>query len=662
MHLAPPSSPPDAPAVPVAVAAGWRRFLTPDLAARAGIVGLAAFLRLFWLAQRPPHFDEGVNGWFTDQMQHTGFYKYDPSNYHGPLHFYVLFLFKCLLGRNLWALRLPVALVGIVTVDWIFRFRAFFGWRVCAWAALAMALSPGTTYFQRDAIHETWLVFFLVLAFWGICGLWQVGGKRHLWGLAMGVTGAILTKETYLVHFGCFLVAIPILWVLEDLWPSTGRPMLGPLPTPGPEEGDHTLWDADEPHPPYLQRFLARCAPQLYRPEDVLVVVAVGLALLVFFYSGNFYNWNGLKGLASTFTFWGKKATEGEGHIKAFIYWSRLVALNEPLAVLGVLACLRWVVPPLPTTRFRPVGVAVSALCLGFAAAWFWRGERMDAFRAHFDVWEVTGHGEAVYLLEWGLGVLTVVLLAGGVACLALPRPADWRLRLLAIYAPGTLLAYSLIPYKTPWCAISFLWPFFFAAGAILVELADRYARPAGRWVAWGLGGALAAVSASLMVSLNYLHPTDEHLDYVYVQTFNDMWRISEPMLALAEQDPREYHLMGIILCGSSYPLPWVLGDFTSIGYYSGNNSPPDYRADFLLVEDTAKRSRVTEVEGHLDADYFKQPLYLRPGEGPLYLYLRASLFGFYFPDRRPEFHPGAPGAAVPSGVLPPGETLQPHE
>ena len=46
-------------------------------------------------------------------MMRTGYYKYDPSNYHGPLHFYVLFLFKILFGRNIWALRMPVVLVSI---------------------------------------------------------------------------------------------------------------------------------------------------------------------------------------------------------------------------------------------------------------------------------------------------------------------------------------------------------------------------------------------------------------------------------------------------------------------------------------------------------------------------------------------------------------------
>ena len=53
---------------------------------RIAIVALAALLRLYALELRPPHFDEGVNGWFLDQMKETGFYKYDRTNYLGPLH------------------------------------------------------------------------------------------------------------------------------------------------------------------------------------------------------------------------------------------------------------------------------------------------------------------------------------------------------------------------------------------------------------------------------------------------------------------------------------------------------------------------------------------------------------------------------------------------
>ena len=64
-----------------------RQLLFPVL-----ILLLAALVRFACLDLKPPHFDEGINGWFVDQMTKTGFYAYDPTNYHGPLHFYVFLL------------------------------------------------------------------------------------------------------------------------------------------------------------------------------------------------------------------------------------------------------------------------------------------------------------------------------------------------------------------------------------------------------------------------------------------------------------------------------------------------------------------------------------------------------------------------------------------
>src|SRR6266404_6848529 len=124
------------------------------------IIGLAAFLRFFLLGIKPPHFDEGINGWFVDQMLKNGFYKYDPTNYHGPLHFYVLFLSQNLLGRNLWALRLPVVLVSVASVWLVMRFDRVLPRDVARLAALAMAVSPGFIFYGRYSIHEVWLLLF----------------------------------------------------------------------------------------------------------------------------------------------------------------------------------------------------------------------------------------------------------------------------------------------------------------------------------------------------------------------------------------------------------------------------------------------------------------------------------------------------------------------
>src|ERR1700740_2299725 len=126
-----------------------RQLLFPAL-----ILLLAALVRLAYLDIKPPHFDEGINGWFCDQMVKTGFYKYDPTNYHGPLHFYVLLLSQTLFGRSLWALRLPVVLVSIASFWLTLKFEPFVGRTVSRLAALAMAVSPGFVFYGRYSIHE----------------------------------------------------------------------------------------------------------------------------------------------------------------------------------------------------------------------------------------------------------------------------------------------------------------------------------------------------------------------------------------------------------------------------------------------------------------------------------------------------------------------------
>ncbi len=151
------------------------------------ILALAAFLRFFLLGIKPPHFDEGINGWFVDQVMKNGFYRYDPTNYHGPLHFYVLLLFQSLFGRNVWALRLPVVLVSIACVWLALKFEPLVGRNVSRIAALAMAVSPGFVFYGRYAIHEVWLQFFSMMFILGLLGLWRRGTLTYLWYAGSGL-------------------------------------------------------------------------------------------------------------------------------------------------------------------------------------------------------------------------------------------------------------------------------------------------------------------------------------------------------------------------------------------------------------------------------------------------------------------------------------------
>src|SRR5256885_10995701 len=168
-----------------------------------GILGLAAALRILFLGIKPPHFDEGINGWFVDQMVKEGFYRYDPTNYHGPLHFYILFLSQTLFGRNLYALRLPVFLASLGAVWLALKYDRAIPRSIARIAALAMALSPGFVFYGRYSIHEAWLLLFSMMFIFGLLGLWREGKLNFFFFSGMGVTGMVLTQKSILIIIGC---------------------------------------------------------------------------------------------------------------------------------------------------------------------------------------------------------------------------------------------------------------------------------------------------------------------------------------------------------------------------------------------------------------------------------------------------------------------------
>jgi uncharacterized protein (TIGR03663 family) len=533
-----------APAESSAGVAGVRRYLEHWQAALAGtdwvpwaIMGLAVFLRFLLLGMKPPHFDEGINGWFVDQVVKNGFYRYDPTNYHGPVHFYVLLLFQTLFGRNLWALRLPVVLVSIGGVWLIFKFEPLVGRNVSRIAALAMAISPGFVFYGRYAIHEVWLQLFSTMFILGLLGLWKFGRLNYLWYAGMGLAGMILTKETYAIHLACAILAIPALAVSYAL---------SRVPD-------------------------AKPAKQTWTWIDLAMVLGVGAAAIIFFYSGTFLNWDGVKGLYLAFKAWTETGTAGHGHEKAWDYW------------------------------FKMMGPS----------------------------WEAGGENFTAYELP---------MLAGLILCLFCQKFKNLSVRYLAIYGVGSLVAYSYVKYKTPWCIISFGWPFLFVLGAWVLLV-----RPKNLRKVYVTIGVLLCLSLGRSVWLNYFRCSSPTEPYAYVQTYNDIFKL-KPLLTLAKRDPAYYHLTGHLIRSSVYPLPWTLGDFDRVGYYEGGNMPANLDGDFLLVQ----QDKIKDVESKLHGSYYTDTLTLRNYQDPSKLFLSAKVFKEFFPGKVPDFVGNAQSPPTP--------------
>ena len=190
---------------------------------------------------------------------------------------------------------MPVVLVSIICVWLTLKFEPFVGRSVTRIAALAMAVSPGFVFYGRYSIHEVWLVLFSMLFVLGLLGLWQNGSPKYLWCVGMGLTGMILTKETYAIHVGCALIALYIFQISN--W-------LSPVPD-------------------------ARPVKQTWDYVDLAVVAAVSVLLIVFFYSGTFFHWNGVKGIFQAYRAWFETGSQGHGHEKPIYYWLKLIGWYE---------------------------------------------------------------------------------------------------------------------------------------------------------------------------------------------------------------------------------------------------------------------------------------------------------------------------------------------
>ena len=148
------------------------------------------------------------------------------------------------------------------------------------------------------------------------------------------------------------------------------------------------------------------------------------------------------------------------------------------------------------------------------------------------------------------------------------------------------------------------------------------------------LAGVALAVSLGFSIRLNYFRCSTDTEPYVYVQTYNDIYKLTVPLLKLAQQNPAAYQLVGHMIRTSAYPLPWILGDFTRIGYYENNNLPTSLDADFLVVQE----DKITEIEGKLHDTYYTLPFTIRPYQDTSKLYLSAKVFKNFFKDRAPDF------------------------
>jgi uncharacterized protein (TIGR03663 family) len=187
----------------------------------------------------------------------------------------------------------------------------------------------------------------------------------------------------------------------------------------------------------------------------------------------------------------------------------------------------------------------------------------------------------------WSEGLIVGLAVVGAIAALAQrgkPGSGIGLARFLAFYTVLLTAAYSLIPYKTPWCLINFLHPMTLLAGLGAVALV-RWARFLPVRVVVAL--ALAAGAGQLgykAYEANYVVYSDVRNPYVYahpVIAFKRLPRRAEE-LAQVHPDGHDMVIKVIVPSGDYWPLPWYLRKFNHVGYF--HEIPEGMDAPLVIV------------------------------------------------------------------------------
>ena len=176
----------------------------------------------------------------------------------------------------------------------------------------------------------------------------------------------------------------------------------------------------------------------------------------------------------------------------------------------------------------------------------------------------------------------------------------------LGLYALMMLIAFSAIPYKTPWLVLGALQPLIILAGvglsAMLKWLKERRLRPLGILIA---GLAISHLAWQAWMA-NFRYYDDPVNPYVYSHPTDDVRQIAAAVTRAVERGGSS---LQVLCSGDDYwPLPWYLRALPHVGWWSS------VRDDFVP---TGVMLASPEFEPALLTRMYETP---PPGERPLYV------------------------------------------
>ena len=200
-------------------------------------------------------------------------------------------------------------------------------------------------------------------------------------------------------------------------------------------------------------------------------------------------------------------------------------------------------------------------------------------------------------------------------------------LRFIAFYTLLVSVIYSVIPYKTPWCMLSFLHGMILLAGfgaAVLLKIAPRVIP---REIVSFLLLAGVIHLGWLSYLNNYKYYADRRNPYVYAHPTTEIFELIKKTEFYANASPQGKNMYIEVICpkGDYWPLPWYFRSFTKIAWRN-EVAFKEPSAPLIIASDSVESDLTTKL--YDDAIPFEQrQLYMYLiDEAPYYIWLRPNV------------------------------------
>lgn len=557
------------------------------------ITAAATALRFALLGLKPFHHDEGVNGWFLTNLFRDGEYKYDPANYHGPTLYYISLAFAKVFGLETIPVRWSVAIWGVLTLVLVFYLRRYLG-RVGTLAAAALlSLSPGMVFISRYFIHEIFFVFLSLalvvstvffiekkkagpIAIASISLILLVCFFPSTLNIANSIAGDDPSKFTIFAWVFFVVEAVLVLFVIRML----------------------TAWNDGRP----IYFLLTSACVSLFFATKETAFITLGtllIAILCIWIWKRFYDERGAdhREIDDRHLNWRNfRAAIGSG---MDLYLILIAAI--------VLFLYLWIL---------------------FFSSFFSYPDGVGASIKAYMIWTTTGsrdhadNGLLAYL-KWAMKIEAAIVVLSVIGTAIAFFKARHRFAMFAgLWTLGLFLAYTLIPYKTPWLSLSFLLPACLVAGYGVNEIAESDSR-IGRPLACALMVAAMGVLGYQTYQLNFVRYDDDRMPYVYAHTRREFLDLVAEIERYASVSGRDNETAVDVVSPDYWPLVWYVKDYPKAVFHGKmiDNSS----AEMIVAK---KKDQDSEVTRRFSANYkFVGPFALRPGVD-LVLLIRKDLAG----------------------------------